>query len=193
MKSTRLWAAIGTLILALGPTALAQNLDLSGVINDFTPAHDMTGAAVGPWVMHGEWHVHVNGNGTATFSAAFTMEDSDYWLVINPNPPADPDNPATRSPHTHDVQMQGKVSYDTSVCPANSPATTTGFVLNGIANVAANGSPAPFQVTGGPSPLQVCVTGGTALQYSNVTLVFSTPASNHFGSQAIHGAVRLRK
>jgi hypothetical protein len=38
--------------------------------------------------------------------------------------------------------------------------------------------------------LQVCITGGSDVTYSNMTLVFTGPATTHFGSQAIHGAVR---
>jgi hypothetical protein len=39
----------------------------------------------------------------------------------------------------------------------------------------------------------VCVTGGTQVESSNITLVFGAPASGHFGSQPINGAVRVRK
>jgi hypothetical protein len=184
------------LVFAVGIGAVAQNpVHFSGIINDFTPAHDAKGNPTGPWELHGEWNLNLNGDsGTAGFSAVMTMENSDYWLSINPNPPADPDVPATRNPHAHHITMVGAaVTFDTSVCPANKPATTTGFVVTGMASIAGNGSPAPFQSGGVLSPLQVCVTGGTVLQSSNITLVFSAPASGHFGSQAIRGAVRTTK
>jgi hypothetical protein len=54
-----------------------------------------------------------------------------------------------------------------------------------------NGQRAPFE-TKTPSPtstLTVCVTGGSDNPYENVTLQFGSPASNHFGTQAIHGVV----
>ena len=194
------WAARALILLlfAVGIGDQAQDhhhLHLSGIINDSTPAHDAKGNPVGPWELHGEWHLRLNGeSGRADFSAVLTMENSDYWLSINPNPPANPDVPATRTPHTHHITMEDAVvMYDTSVCPANKPATTTGFVLTGMASIAGNGSPAPFQTNGTLSPLQVCVTGGTTLEFSNITLVFSAPASGHFGSQAIHGAARTPK
>ena len=81
----------------------------------------------------------------------------------------------------------GVLSTDwASLCPVFSPAATGGFVITGTALVTGNGSPAPF---GNPSPLTVCVLGGESVRYSNVTLRIGTPASNHFGTQAIHGVV----
>ena len=82
-----------------------------------------------------------------------------------------------------------------SDCPTSSykPATTTGFMVKGFASVTANGGFAPFAPQGQLSPLQVCITGGTLVEFSNITLVFGAPASEHFGSQPINGAVRVRK
>jgi hypothetical protein len=82
------------------------------------------------------------------------------------------------------------VSYDTSVCPANSPATTvSGLVVNGTATTTGNGGPATFEAKG-PSTLQVCIMGGTEVTFSNVTIVYTGPATGHFGAQPIHGVVR---
>jgi hypothetical protein len=92
------------------------------------------------------------------------------------------------------------VSYDPTLlsqCPADSPATTPRFVLTGEADITGNGTAAPFQKppTGviTLSPLQVCITGGTEVTYSNMTMTFQTgaPAIKHFGSFPIHGVVRL--
>ena len=54
----------------------------------------------------------------------------------------------------------------------------------------ANGSPGPFEKNG-PTTLQVCVTGGTDVAYSNMTIVMTGPATGHFGTQPIHGVVRF--
>jgi hypothetical protein len=193
-----LWAArvIVVLVLAVATGALAQDsmpVHLSGIINDYTAATDSTAKLIGPWGVRGEWNVKLEGNsGMADFSAVLTMEHSDYWLATSPS--ARLDDPSSRSPHTHHITMtDATVTYDTSLCPANNPATTTGFVVTGMASVTGNGAAAPFQVTGGLSPLQVCITGGSEVQFSNITLVFSKPAAGHFGSQAIHGAVRNSK
>lgn len=190
-------------VVAVGISALAQkqnSVHLSGIINDFTPAHDAKGNSSGPWELHGVWRLDLKGDsGTAEFSAAVTMESSDYWLLINPNPPADPDSPATRTPHSHHITMKdAQVTWDPSEvasgCPTASykPPTTTGFMVTGSASVTGNGGYAPFAPQGQTSPLTVCVTGGSQVEFSNVTLVFGLPASGHFGSQPINGAVRRK-
>lgn len=195
---------VSVLVLTLGTIALGQDrgpVQFRGIINDFTPAHNAAGKATGPWELHGVWRLDLHGDsGTAEFSAALTMENSDYWLFINSNPPADPDSPATRTPHTHHIKMRdAQVSWDPSVvassCPTASytPPTTTGFVITGSARVTGNGGNPPFAPEGQLSPLTVCVTGGTHVEFSNITLVFGAPASGHFGTQAINGAVRAHR
>jgi hypothetical protein len=72
-------------------------------------------------------------------------------------------------------------------CPQFSPAAKDGFAITGTAFVTGNGSPAPF---GNPSPLTICVLGGDAVRFANVTLAIGAPASSHFGTQAIHGVVQ---
>jgi hypothetical protein len=83
------------------------------------------------------------------------------------------------------------ISDDTSVCPADSPSTTVRLVVIGQPTITGNGSAAPFEAKG-PSTLQVCITGGTEVEFSNVTMAFTStsPATVHFGTQAIHGVVR---
>jgi hypothetical protein len=68
---------------------------------------------------------------------------------------------------------------------------TTGsrVVVTGSVTVSGNGGPAPFE-SQGPSTAQVCVIGGSEIEYSNMTLVFTGPATTHFGPQAIHGVVK---
>ncbi len=113
------------------------------------------------------------------------METSDYGIVQNT---VNKDEPATRGAHTHHISVtDGTLSTDwTSKCPAFSPAVTEGFVITGTATITGNGGPAPF---GNPSPITICVLGGADVKFSNVTFAFGLPASNHFGTQAIHGVV----
>jgi len=179
---------VGFCATAIAFVGVVQAQDLrrvkfSGTINDYSPST----VSGGPWEIRGEWSLDVLG--TASFSAAFTMETSDYG--ISDSTKVDPTNPATRSPHSHHISMSNAtVSYDTSSCPANKPASTgTGVMITGTATTSANGSPAPFESMG-PSTLQVCIIGGSNIDYSNVTLVYTGPATGHFGSQAIHGVVR---
>jgi hypothetical protein len=190
---------IAVLALAVVASAQAQAPSLThfkGVINDYTAA---TGVG-GPWEMHGSWSLKLKGDsGKADFVAVMTMEHPDYWVLANPaTPPATPtvDNPGARSPHTHHITMtDALVSLDTSLCPANSPATTGRFMVTGPADITGNGTAAPFQVKGGLSTLQVCITGGTEVAYSNVTLTFAAkaPATGHFGGLPIHGVIRTAR
>ena len=165
---------------------------LSGIINDYTPA---TGVA-GPWELHGKWSLTTKNESTkADFSAVMTMEHPDSWIALNPGTPLNPniDNVAARSAHTHYITMtDASVSTDTSVCPVDSPVDTGRFVVTGPVNVAANGNPAPFEANGS-STLQVCITGGAVVEYSNVNLMFidKSAAIGHFGSQAIRGVVSV--
>jgi hypothetical protein len=165
----------------------AQDLRLvhfKGAVNDYSPST----VSGGPWEIRGTWSLDVLRSGTASFSADLTMETSDYGITGATQ--VDPTKPATRSPHTHHISMtNATVSYDTSVCPANSPATTgSGVVVTSTATTTGNGSPAPFE-SKGSSTLQVCITGGSTVEFSNMTLVYTGPATGHFGPQAIHGVV----
>lgn len=156
----------------------------SGLLNDHTPS-----AAVvrnGPYEMRGKWSLELDERrGRATFSAAMDMQTSDYGIIQGT---VDKDNPASRGAHTHHISMtDGVLSTDwQSQCPTFNPAATNGFVVTGTVFVTGNGSPAPF---GNNSPFTICILGGENVQYSNITVTFGTPASNHFGTQAIHGVI----
>ncbi len=181
------YAVFGTVLtLMVGPVfgQDSRNVQFKGVIHDYSPST----VSGGPYEIRGEWSVDVQRTGTADFTADLTMETSDYG--ISNASQVDPTNPATRNPHTHHISMtNAAVSYDASVCPANNPATTgAGVVVSGTATTMANGSPAPFE-SKGASTLQVCITGGSTVSFSNLTLVYTGPATTHFGPQAIHGVV----
>ncbi|HEY0745361.1 MAG TPA: hypothetical protein VGD63_01570 [Steroidobacteraceae bacterium] len=156
----------------------------SGLLNDYTPS-----AAVvkgGPYEMRGKWSLEVDPRGgTAKFLAAMNMETSDFGISQGT---VNKDDPTTRGAHTHHISMtDGVITSDwMTSCPKFSPAATDGFVVSGTAFVTGNGSPAPF---GNPSHLTLCVLGGANVKSSNFTMTFGTPASTHFGIQAIHGVV----
>ncbi len=156
----------------------------SGLINDYTPSAAVVGG--GPYEMHGKWSLDLDERrGTATFAAVMNMETSDYGITQGT---VNKDDPTTRGAHTHHMSMtDGVVTADwVTSCPKFSPAATDGFVVTGSVFVTGNGSGAPF---GNPSPLTVCVLGGTVVKFSNITLTIGKPAANHFGLQAIHGVV----
>ena len=188
ISAVRLLSLIG---LVSGTCALAEDFrptHFSGLINDYSPASVKSG----PWEMHGQWTMDLrrdwrNGE-SAEFSADMTM--SGYGKT------ADGAVDATQfgqNPHTHHIKLTSmKVMPDMTGCPAYlPPATTSGFQISGTVElITGNGGPAPFETTPPTSTLQVCIMGGTEVANSNITLVFSGPASSHFGSQAIHGVVR---
>jgi hypothetical protein len=198
-------SVIAVVVLALGICARAQApapTHFSGLINDYSP-ETINKAVVGPWEMHGKWSLDLKGrSGLADFSAEMTMELSDHAIEVaianaiaaGTTPPSF-DNPEDRTPHTHHITMKNaKVTYPApGVCPAYAkPNTTTqGIMVSGSAYITGNGGPAPFSMNDTLlSSLQVCVNGGTDVPFSNVSLVFGSPAYNHFGMQAIHGVVR---
>lgn len=194
-----LWAvpAVVVLTLTIGVGAMGQEsrsfARFSGQIDDYTPST----VKGGPYEMHGTWSLVLHGHEdsvTADFSATMNMETSDYGFVNGNVNPADP---TTRGAHTHHILLTGPVQFDATGCPtatAPPPLTTTGFQFTGtVSLITGNGTQAPFEPPPPSAPtsmLTVCVTGGPDVEFSNVTLVFGSPASKHFGSQAIHGVVR---
>ncbi|HET6628520.1 MAG TPA: hypothetical protein VFG91_01970 [Woeseiaceae bacterium] len=179
-----LCAGGATLAAADDPRPLPDRL--SGLINDYTPG-SVNG---GPYEMRGEWSLDLHhGSGTASFSAVLNMETSDWGISKGI---VDPDEPSTRAAHTHHITVtNATVTHDSSVCPSFSPATGGGFVVTGTVHITGNGTPAPFESGGKPpSTAQVCVTGGSKVELSNLTLTLSGLATGHFGTQPIHGVVR---
>ena len=177
----------GTALMLAAGLAVGQDLRVvyfKGAINDYSPST----VSGGPWEIRGVWSMDVQKTGVANFAADLNMETSDYGITSPTQ--VDPTNPATRSPHTHHITMtNATVSYDTTPCPANNPPTTgSGVVVTGTATTSGNGGPATFE-SKGPSTLQVCITGGSEVEFSNVTLVYTGPATGHFGPQPIHGVV----
>lgn len=150
-----------------------ERVTFKGLINDVTIA------SAGSWAIHGVWSLTVRRHSnTANLSATLTMERSDSWLLTTPG--ADPNSVAARNPHTHHIAVTNGI-----VTPL-----TNGFRVTGAATITANGSTAPF---GTSSTLQIDVTGGNVVQFSNVALTFGGDAVAHFGAQTFGGAVRRWK
>jgi hypothetical protein len=180
--------ALPLLLLVFASNAVAQEhkpVHFTGVLNDYTPADPLISGS--PYEMHGQWSVDLREGDKADFYADMTM--SDYATT-------DGVLDATKggqNAHTHHIRLTGmKVTWDMTGCPAFSPATTMGFQFSGtVSLITGNGGKPPFDMTTPPtSTLTVCVTGGSEVSYSNMTMVFGGPAMHHFGTQAIHGVVR---
>jgi len=195
MKNRSLWwtaGAVAILMSGVGFGALNQALadeasrlpaHFTGLISDYSPAP----AGSGPWEIRGKWWLDLSrDSSTADFSAAVTMETSDGGIPLGA---VDPENQATRTPHTHHIRMTGATvkrdAQSLSSCPKFKTPTTTGFVVTGTANVTGNGGATTLD----GSNLMICIQGGNAVEYSNISLTFGAPASGHFGAVAINGVV----
>jgi hypothetical protein len=179
--------------------------NFSGLLNDYTPPPPTVpggpGVAGGPYEMHGKWSLHLNEQrGGATFSAEMTMETADFA-----NTDANHD-PTKLGPHTHHISVTDGVIHNDPTdpinwktqCPTFKPPVSDGFVVTGTAYITGNGGTPPF---GNPSPLTICILGGTQnpsitgaqafVEFSNFTLTFGmgSRAGTHFGTQAINGVV----
>ena|SRR3984885_4568621 len=163
------------LMLALATGVLAQTstpTQFSGVIHDYSPA--TTVMPMGPWEMRGTWTLTLDGTGKGNFSAALTMELSDY--TRNSSNVDSTSGTDSRMQHTHHITIQGGTVTQ---------VPTGGFELIGPVNITKDGSPAPLAA----SALSVTITGGKTVEFSNITLQFQGGAPVHFGPQAIHGVV----
>ena len=162
MKTLVLWRLIPivTIALALSSQGVAQSSSPSK-IGGLIQHYTAALDANGPWFISGEWSVWAKGNsGKADFSAVLNMIRSDN---------------ATRQPHTHHVTMvDGEFAL-----------TGTGFAVSGVADVTSNGNLVFAGV-----PVEIEVTGGTAVAYSNVLVRFTGGgALNHFGAEPLTGVV----
>jgi hypothetical protein len=124
--------------------------------------HDYTPSLdeFGPWEVVGQWTITVNAaSGKAEFLASLNMLRSDN---------------ATRMQHTHHMRLSD----------AQVRAIATGYRISGTASFTSNGSLAGFA----GSPVDVEITGSSAVPYANVTVLFGGAAAAHFGPQ-IKGVV----
>lgn len=163
--------------LAVGAPALAQEgaaPRVAGTFNDHVWVE--MGSGAGAWQVSGEWTAQLNRGGKADFIGSLLGVRSDLW-VLQTN--ADPTNPSVRTPHTHHV---GLLNADVTVIP-------NGIRLTGAAIITTNGSVAPFS----SSPVQVDITGGALIRFSNIKLTFLGHAVEHFGSQAYDGIVAFER
>jgi hypothetical protein len=200
VRATTALTVLATGVVAIPATLAADQPQLpahfSGLLNDYTPP-----VAGAPYEMHGKWSLDLDAaRSAARFSAEMTMETADF---ANSDPNHDP---TKLGPHTHHISVSDGVVHNdatdpinwTTQCPTFKPPVTGGFVVTGTAFVTGNGGNPPF---GNPSPVTICILGGMRnltlngaqawLGFSNFTLTFAkgSPASTHFGTQAINGVV----
>jgi hypothetical protein len=131
-SKTWFWTAcvVAALVLAGVTSTSAQDSRLvrfSRFINDYTPA---SVNPTGLWEVRGPWSLRLKEDGTAFFSAALTMELSDY-----PQTPSTVDVPGARSQHTHHLTVD-RGTVTTLVCGR--------IEVTGPVTITENGGPAPL-------------------------------------------------
>jgi hypothetical protein len=114
----------------------------------------------------------------ADFSAALNMVLSDGWVLTKGGMDFDP---TARGAHTHHITL----------VDADVTEVANGFRVTGPAQVTLNGGPAPITVA--PSPVVIEITGGSEVEFSNITLTFGSPGASHFGPDPLPGVVRSVK
>lgn len=175
ITKSRFAAAVLLAFTLVGAQASAQNSPrshLGGTIGDYVWVE--AGPGFGAWFVSGEWSLHVHGaSGKADFTASLLGVRSDLWVLQNSIDPAT----TTRTPHTHHV---GLVNAEVTSIP-------NGFKVSGTATITANGSVAPYS----NAPVEVEITGGNLVRFSNMKLTFLGIAIDHFGSQPYDGVVVL--
>jgi hypothetical protein len=161
-------------VLVVSMAAMAQHSpskEFKGVIDAYSP---QTTAAPSPYEIHGPWSLKLKPSGKADFYAALNMELSDGWVLTQGNGNFDPSG---RGAHTHHISFaDGEVTQ----------LANGGFEVTGMATITLNGGSAPVS----PSTLVVQITGGTEVEFSNITLTFQPPGAKHFGSEPLPGVIR---
>jgi hypothetical protein len=90
----------------------------------------------------------------------------------------DVNSAAACNAHTHHITL-----VDGVVTPL-----ANGFRVTGAATITGNGAfPAPF---GPNSTVQIDITGGNSVTFSNIRATFGGDATTHFGLHALSGVVR---
>jgi hypothetical protein len=166
---------VGREVGQLAPAENPKHNVFSGVINAYTPpSHNW-----GPYEIRGPWYLKLKcASGKADFSAALNMEFSDGWVLSKNSGDFDP---TKRMAHTHHITL-----VDAEVTPI-----ANGFRVNGPATFTLNGGAAPATIE--PSQVVIEITGGTEVEFSNITLTFLAPGSNHFGAAPLPGVVQMVK
>ncbi len=110
------------------------------------------------------------------------VDDGTIRSVFRRHRRADPNNLVTRNAHTHHISLvNGRVT-----------AIPGGFRVSGQASettITGNGATALFETDPPTSTLQIDVTGGNLVSFSNVTLTFGGAAVKHFGLNPLSGVV----
>ena len=165
MRNSILVRAAFVVVLAatLVSPALAQSSSPFKIEGTVSDYTDALNAA-GPWNITGNWSAELRGrSGRVDFIVSLAMVRSTTGAAS----------------HTHHVAL-----LDATVT-----RIANGYRISGDAVITSSGALAAFS----GSPLAVDITGGNAVEFSNIKLTFGGAAVGHFGDQPIEGVVSLRR
>ena len=160
-------AAIAAVTMALGTQGRAEaplRTQYEGVINDYVQALGTT------WLVSGEWSIKLTGSsGTGDFTASLSMFDTASPAAVA---------------HTHHVVLSGA-----DLVVADDWSTTSArFTLSGDGDVTGSGNLSWADV-----PIEVAISGGNAVTYSNIRLRLGGGAEGHFGTVPLGGVVNAHR
>lgn len=165
-------ALLAAIFVALSAQGLAQPAapkELSGMI------HDYLVTAGERWHVAGEWSLQLKGDrSTGEFRAMFIGVPRD-------NPPLFPNS----VPHTHSVSI-----VDGNVTVTRDANGNLRLTISGPGTFTGNGN---LQAAYSGSHVEVTITGGNTIPYSNFGMTISAPASQHYGDETFHGVVTRQK
>jgi hypothetical protein len=151
------------LAVALVSPALAQSSSPFKIVGTISDYTDAANAA-GPWNITGDWSAELRGrSGRVDFIVSLAMVRSTTGAAS----------------HTHHVALMD----------ATVTRIANGYRISGDAVITTSGGLAAFS----GSPLAVDITGGGAVDFSNVKMTFGGAAIGHFGDQPIEGVVTLQR
>ena len=165
-------ASLAAIVVILGVEGLAQPAapkELGGIIHDYLLTNGER------WHVSGEWVLQLKADrSTGDFTAMFIGVPRD-------SPPTN----AGSAAHTHFVSI---VDGDITVTEdANGRKTLT---VIGAGTFTGNGN---LQRAYTGSRVEIRITGGDTIAYSNFGMTISAPASEHYGDETFHGLVTRQR
>jgi hypothetical protein len=174
MHSRMHWrlASLAAIVVVLSAQSLAQPAapkELSGTIHDYLVTNGER------WHVSGEWSLQLKGDGgTGDFSAMFIGVPRD-------NPPLFPNSAA----HTHFVSVA-----NAQITATQDETGKRTLIVSGPGTFTGNGN---LQASFSGSHVEVRITGGNTIPYSNFGMTISAPASEHYGNETFHGVVTRQR
>jgi hypothetical protein len=164
--------SLAAVVVALSGQGLAQTAapkELSGTIHDYLVTNGER------WQVSGEWSLQVKGD----------KRKGDFLAMFIGVPRDNPPLFAVSRPHTHFVSI-----VDGNVAVTQDENGNLRLTISGPGTFTGNGN---AQTAFAGSQVEVTITGGNTIPYSNFGMTISAPASGHYGDETFHGLVTRQR